>query len=203
MNQEQVLDLFRRTGAMLEGHFLLSSGRHSDRYFQCALLLSDPRKAEQLARALGMSIDVSADIVVGPALGAVTWAHEMARALDLNSFFVERAGEGFALRRGFQLQPGHRVLVAEDVLTTGKSVREVFDVIREWGAQPIGVASIVNRSGAENPFEDLGLPFWRLADVDVQSWSADECPLCKSADGGPAIKPGSRPNSRPGAVKSA
>jgi orotate phosphoribosyltransferase len=198
MNQEQVLDLFRRTGAMLEGHFLLSSGRHSDRYFQCALLLADPRKAEQLARALALSIDVSADIVVGPALGAVTWAHEMARALDLNSYFVERVNERFALRRGFQLQSGARVLVVEDVLTTGKSVREVFDVLRELGAQPIGVASIVNRSGIDNPFASEGLPFWRLADVDAKSWTADECPLCKSADAGPAIKPGSRP----GAVKS-
>jgi orotate phosphoribosyltransferase len=198
MNQEQVLDLFRRTGAMLEGHFLLSSGRHGDRYFQCALLLADPRKAEQLARALALSIDVAADIVVGPALGAVTWAHEMARALDLNSYFVERVGERFALRRGFQLQPGQRVLVVEDVLTTGKSVREVFEVLRALGAQPIGVASIVNRSGLDNPFEAEGLPFWRLADVDAKSWTADECPLCKSADAGPALKPGSRPD----AVKS-
>jgi len=199
MNQEQVLELFRRTGAMLEGHFLLSSGRHSDRYFQCALLLADPRKAEQLARALALQIEVAADIVVGPALGAVTWAHEMARATSLSSYFVERVGEKFALRRGFALHPRQRVLVVEDVLTTGKSVREVFDVLRGYGAEPIGVASIVNRSGLDNPFEAEGLPFWRLADVDAQSWAPDECPLCKSGEHGPALKPGSRP----GAVKSA
>jgi len=199
MNQEQVLELFRRTNAMLEGHFLLSSGRHSNRYFQCALLLADPRKAEQLARGLALQLEVAADIVVGPALGAVTWAHEMARALGLSSYFVERVNERFALRRGFQLQAGQRVLVVEDVLTTGKSVREVFEVIRAAGAQPIGVASIINRSGVDNPFEEDGLPFWRLADVDVQSWTPDECPLCKSQGAGPAIKPGSRP----GAVKSA
>ena len=198
MNESQVLELFRRTGAMLEGHFQLSSGRHSDRYSQCALLLADPRKAEQLARALALKIDVAAEIVVGPALGAVTWAHEMARALDRCSYFVERVNERFTLRRGFQLERGQRVLVVEDVLTTGKSVREVFEVLRELGAEPIGVASIVNRSGLDNPFEAEGLPFWRLADVDARSWTPDECPLCKSAGAGPAIKPGSRP----GAVKS-
>src|SRR5215510_11913034 len=105
MNQEQVLDLFRRSNAMLEGHFQLTSGRHSDRYFQCALLLADPRKAEQLARALALKIDVAADIVVGPALGAVVWAHEVARALGLCSYFTERVAERFALRRGFTLEP--------------------------------------------------------------------------------------------------
>src|SRR5688572_16880572 len=158
MNQEQVLDLFRRTNAMLEGHFQLSSGRHADRYFQCALVLADPRKAEQLARGLALKIEVTADIVVGPALGAVVWAHEMARALGLSSYFTERAGEGFVLRRGFALEPGQRVLVVEDVLTTGGSCREVFAVIRAQGAVPVGVASIVNRSGVANPFAQDGLP---------------------------------------------
>jgi orotate phosphoribosyltransferase len=193
MNQEQVLDLFRRTHAMLEGHFQLSSGRHADRYFQCALVLADPQRAEQLARALQMKIDVAADVVVGPALGAVVWAHEVARALGLSSYFVERAGESFVLRRGFALEPGQRVLVVEDVLTTGGSCREVFEVIRAQGAVPVGVASIVNRSGQANPFQADGLPFWCLAEVDVQSWAPESCPLCVSRSAGPAVKPGSRP----------
>jgi orotate phosphoribosyltransferase len=199
MNQEQVLDLFRRTNAMLEGHFQLSSGRHSDRYFQCALLLADPRKAEQLARATALKLDVSADIVVGPALGAVVWAHEVARALGLRSYFTERVNEKFVLRRGFALEAGQRVLVVEDVLTTGGSCREVFEVIRSAGATPVGVASIINRSGVSNPFESDRLPFTALAEVDVQSWTPEQCPLCASKSHGPAVKPGSRP----GAVKSA
>jgi orotate phosphoribosyltransferase len=199
MNQEQVLDLFRRTNAMLEGHFQLSSGRHSDRYFQCALLLADPMKAELLARAVALKIDVAADIVVGPAMGAVVWAHEVARALGLRSFFTERVAEKFTLRRGFALEAGQRVLVVEDVLTTGGSCREVFEVLRSYGALPVGVASIVNRSGLENPFEADGVPFTCLAEVDVKSWTPEECPLCASKTHGPAIKPGSRP----GAIKSA
>ena len=199
MNQEQVLDLFRRTNAMLEGHFQLSSGRHSNRYFQCALLLADPRKAEQLARAVAARIEVTPDIVVGPAMGAVVWAHEVARALGLCSYFTERVNEKFALRRGFSLEPGQRVLVVEDVLTTGGSCREVFEVIRSYGAIPIGVASIVNRSGRANPFEAEALSFTALAEVEAVSWDPAECPLCKSGILGPAIKPGSRP----GAVKSA
>lgn len=193
MNQEQVLDLFRRTHAMLEGHFQLSSGRHSDRYFQCALLLADPRKAEQLARAVALKLDVSPDLVVGPAMGAVVWAHEVARALGLSSYFTERVNEKFALRRGFALEPGQRVLVVEDVLTTGGSCREVFEVIKSYGALPVGVASIINRSGQSNPFEQDGLPFTCLAEVDVQSWMPAECPLCASKTHGPAVKPGSRP----------
>jgi orotate phosphoribosyltransferase len=193
MNQEQVLELCRKSGAMLEGHFQLSSGRHSDRYFQCALLLANPRHAEQLARAVRLKIEQTPDIVVGPALGAVIWAHEVARALGLDSYFTERAGDKFALRRGFQLEPGAKVLVVEDVLTTGGSVREVFAVLREHGAVPIGVASIINRSGVENPFAAEKLPFTCLAQVDVQSWLPGECPLCASKSAGPAIKPGSRP----------
>jgi orotate phosphoribosyltransferase len=184
---------------MLEGHFLLSSGRHSDRYFQCALLLADPRRAEQLARAAALKIEVAADVVIGPALGAVVWAHEVARALGLSSYFTERSGERFALRRGFALEPGQRVLVVEDVLTTGGSCREVFDVIRAQGAQPVGVASIVNRSGLANPFEAEGLPFICLAEVDAKSWTPPECPLCAARDAGPAVKPGSRPGALKGA----
>lgn len=195
MNQEQVLDLFRRSGALLEGHFQLSSGRHSDKYFQCALVLADPRRAEQLARAVALKLERTPDVVIGPALGAVTWAHEVARALGSISFFTERVADKFTLRRGFQLEPGAKVLVVEDVLTTGGTVREVFELVRSHRAEPIGVAGIVNRSGLENPFESDGLPFACLAEVEVQSWLPDACPLCASKEHGPAIKPGSRPGS--------
>jgi orotate phosphoribosyltransferase len=126
---EQVLEHFKRSGAMLEGHFLLSSGRHSDRYFQCALLLAHPRLAEDLARALAFKLPQDIDVVVGPALGAVTWAYEVGRALGKRAFFTERNNGQMELRRGFQLAPGERVLVVEDVLTTGGSVREVLAVV--------------------------------------------------------------------------
>src|SRR5688572_8481648 len=198
MDQGQVLESCRRSQALLEGHFLLSSGRHSDRYFQCALLLADPRRAGELAREMAARIGQRPDVVVGPALGAVIWAHEVARALSCPSFFTERSEGRMELRRGFALESGARVLVVEDVTTTGGSVREVLEVVRKSGAQPIGVAAIVNRSGATNPFEADGLPFWNLAEVEALSWTAAECPLCKSGERGPALKPGSRPGAAAG-----
>lgn len=198
MNQEQVLEACRKSGAMLEGHFQLTSGRHSDRYFQCALLLCDPRRAGEMARALAMRIEVRPDVVVGPAMGAVVWSHEVARALERNSYFTERVDGRMALRRGFTLERGQRVLVVEDVTTTGGSVREVLEVVRATGAVPIGVGAIVNRSGRRNPFEEDGLPFWSLAEVEATSWTPAECPLCASGVAGPAIKPGSRPGAASG-----
>jgi orotate phosphoribosyltransferase len=198
MNQEQVLEACRRSSAMLEGHFQLSSGRHSDRYFQCALLLCDPLRAGELARAIALRIEDRPDVVVGPALGAVVWAHEVARALECPAYFTERVDGRMAMRRGFALEPGTRVLVVEDVTTTGGSVREVLEVVRATGAQPIGVAAVINRSGQRNPFADEGLPFWCLAEVEAQSWTPDECPLCADGAHGPAIKPGSRPGAASG-----
>jgi orotate phosphoribosyltransferase len=198
MDQAQVLESCRRSQALLDGHFLLSSGRHSDRYFQCALLLADPRRAEELAREIARRVPERPDVVVGPALGAVIWAHEVARALGTPAFFTERVDARMELRRGFKLEPGARVLVVEDVTTTGGSVREVLAVVRAAGARPIGVAAIVNRSGTDNPFEADGLPFWSLAVVEALSWTAAECPLCKSGEHGPAIKPGSRPGAAAG-----
>lgn len=188
MDAAEVFELFRASGAMLEGHFELSSGLHSDRYFQCALLLQSPRRAEQLAQALAPRIP-KVDLVVGPALGAVTWAHEMARALGVDGIFTERKDGEMALRRGFKIAPGTKVLVVEDVLTTGGSAKEVLRVLKELGADVVAVGSILNRSGG-NPFEEFGLPLHCLAEAQVQTWKPADCPLC--AAGTSAIKPGSR-----------
>ena len=194
MDSKRVLDLFRTTGAMLEGHFELSSGLHSERYFQCALLLEDPKRAELLARELATSIRAKRaepfDVVIGPALGAVIWAHEVARALGARCQFTERKDAKMELRRGFRLSPSDRVLVVEDVLTTGGSAREVISVLRSFDAQPAAVGAIVNRSGG-NPFAKDALELFALAEVEVRTWKPEACPLCKA--GGKAVKPGSRP----------
>jgi orotate phosphoribosyltransferase len=188
-----VLDLFRASRALLEGHFQLSSGRHSNQYFQCALLLAHPVHAETMARAVAAKLTVKPELVMGPALGAVVWAQEVARVLGTRAFFSERVDSAMALRRGFELRPKEKILVVEDVLTTGGSVREVLKLIRELGGETIGVAALVNRSGRDNPFEAEGLPFTALADVEAVSWDPAECPLCRSGAHGPAVKPGRRP----------
>lgn len=189
----RVLTSFRECGAMLEGHFVLSSGLHSDRYFQCALMLERPERAEmlatELARQLRASDTSSFDVVIGPALGAVTWAYEVARALGCRAQFTERKDDEMSLRRGFTIQPKDRVLVVEDVFTTGGSAREVVDLLATLGVRPLAVACIVNRSGG-NPFAQDGLPCFELARVDVKTWKPEACPLCQS--GSAAIKPGSR-----------
>jgi orotate phosphoribosyltransferase len=193
LDPDGVLALFRETGAMLEGHFELSSGLHSERYFQCALLLAEPRRAERLAQALAQKIEARRekkyDVVIGPALGAVIWAHEVARALGARALFTERKDGPMSLRRGFTLKPGERVLVVEDVLTTGGSAREVIEVMRGFDVPAAGVAAIINRSGG-NPFAKDGLSLTALAEVEVRTWKREECALCKA--GGKAVKPGSR-----------
>ncbi len=194
LSETQVLDLFRSSGAMLEGHFQLSSGLHSDRYFQCALLLEDPRRAELLAQSLAAKLRAEDprpfDLVMGPALGAVIWAHEVARALGTRCQFTERTDGKMGLRRGFRVEPGLRVLVVEDVITTGGSAREVMEVLKSFDVPTAAVGGIVNRSGG-NPFAADGLKLTTLCAVTVQTWKPEECPLCKA--GGQAIKPGSRP----------
>ncbi len=194
LEQDRIFELFRETGAMLEGHFVLSSGKHSDRYFQCALVLERPAKAEVLARELARRVrevhKQPYDIVIGPALGAVTWAYEVARALNTRAQFTERKGDAMELRRGFQVKPSDRVLVVEDVLTTGGSAREVIALLETLGVAPAAVGCIVNRSGG-NPFAADGLQLFSLAEVQVKAWDPADCPLCKS--GSKAVKPGSRP----------
>lgn len=194
MDSQGVLELFRSSGAMLEGHFQLSSGLHSDRYFQCALILEDPARAEKLAQELAGRIRKKDrekfDVVIGPALGAVIWAHEVARALGARCQFTERKDGKMELRRGFKLSPGERVLVVEDVLTTGGSTREVIEVMKHHDARPAAIGAIVNRSGG-NPFAAEGLALHALAEVEVKTWKPEDCPLCRA--GGSAVKPGSRP----------
>lgn len=192
---ERLLRDLKESEALLEGHFLLSSGRHAGRYVQCARLLQHPDLAAAACTDLAALVrggGAEPAVVVGPALGAVTLAYELARALGVRGIFAERSDGTFALRRGFGVEPGEKVLVAEDVVTTGGSVKELVGVLDRGGAAIAGVASLVNRSGSENPFGDL--PYFRLADLEVPSWEAADCPLC--AEGaGPPVKPGSRPGS--------
>ncbi len=177
-------------GALLEGHFKLSSGLHSSRYLQCALYLALPARAEAAGRQLAARLKNSAaQLVVSPALGGVIIGHEVARALeDVPFFFTERADGAMTLRRGFRVEPGTRVLVVEDVVTTGGSTREVMDVVEREGASVVGVGAIVNRSGQENPFAPL--PFAALLTVEVPTFKPESCPQC--ATGVPLVKPGSR-----------
>jgi orotate phosphoribosyltransferase len=186
-----VEDLFEGCGALLKGHFLLSSGLHSDRYLQCALVLAEPARAEALGRALAAAIAPRPDLVVSPALGGLIIGHEVARALGVRHFFTERVDGAVALRRGFALKPGERVLVVEDVVTTGKSTKEVFDVVRAAGAEAAGACAIVDRSEGK---AGLGVPFSALWTVSVPAWPPADCPLCRT--GVPAVKPGSRREAR-------
>lgn len=194
---ERLLRALRDTQALLDGHFLLSSGRHGAAYAQCALLLQHPERAAAACADLAALIRARTatarpcSVVIGPALGAVTLAYELGRALGTRALFAERAPEGgFQLRRGFAVARGEAVLVAEDVVTTGKSVHEVAACLRAAQAEVIGVASLVNRSGQDNPFAPL--PYYHLLRLDIPSWPPDDCPLCR-AGGPPPVKPGSRP----------
>ena len=192
MNVGLTLDELTACGAHQKGHFLLSSGLHSGDYLQCALYLAHPRWA---ARAGGLLADAIADadldphIVIAPAMGGLIIGHETARALDLPFLFTERFEGTMVLRRGFGVVPGQRVAVIEDVVTTGRSTREVIEILEGLGAAVIGVASMINRSGKAQPFAPL--PSRSLLDADFPTWAADECPLCR--DGVPIAKPGSRP----------
>jgi orotate phosphoribosyltransferase len=186
------LDEFTACGAHQQGHFLLSSGLHSGDYLQCALYLAEPRRAARAGGLLAAAIKDAVpdcDLVVAPAMGGLIIGHETARSLELPFLFTERADGEMVLRRGFAVAPGQRVVIIEDVVTTGRSTREVVAILEADGAEVVGLASIVNRSGIANPFEPK--PYRPLLEVSFPTWSADECPLCR--DGVPIAKPGSRP----------
>lgn len=184
-----VLDLFRKSGALLEGHFLLRSGLHSRQFFQCALLLQDTGLASEVCGRLAEKArHAGATRVVSPALGGVIVGHEVARHLGLPHIFVEKEDNQLVLRRGFEIHPGDKFLVAEDVVTRGGRVKETIDIIHRHGAEVVAVAAIVDRSGGHVP--DFGCPFISLAKLNVETFEADKLPA--DLAGTPASKPGSR-----------
>ncbi len=186
------LDEMTATGAHRTGHFRLSSGLHSGDYLQCALYLADPTRAARAGGLIARGLEdlgVAPELVVSPALGGVIIGHEVARALGLPFLFTERQEGVMTLRRGFAIAPGQRVVIVEDVVTTGKSTREVLGVLEQAGAEVLAMASMVNRSGKPNPFDPL--PYHALLTVDFPVWEPGACPLCQR--GVPIEKPGSRP----------
>jgi orotate phosphoribosyltransferase len=191
MTDEEILSEFRAADALLEGHFILSSGLRSPRYLQCARVLMDPARAERLARALAAKLPAeirdAVDSVVSPAMGGVIIGHEMGRALGKPAMFVERPQGTFELRRGFRLSPGVHVLLVEDVVTTGLSSREAIAAIDAAGGKVVGAASLVDRSGGK---ADLGVPYTPLIRIDVPTYEADALPPELASI--PAVKPGSR-----------
>jgi len=188
VNSEEVLDIFRECGAVIEGHVELTSGAHSNWYFQCALVLQHPRHAQRLAVALaGRFRGAGVELVASPAVGGIVLGQEIARILGVRAIFLEREGGAMALRRGFGVRPGEKVLAVEDVVTTGGSVREVADKLASLGAEVVGVGCIVDRSGGGAEF---GCRFESLAGVSVQKYDPSDCPLCKR--GLPLSAPGSR-----------
>lgn len=187
-NDPMILDILRETGVMQEGHFVLTSGRHSDRYMQCAHIFEYPQSAAKLTEKLAEQFrDAGVTLVVGPAVGGISIAYELARQLGVRTVFAERENGVMTLRRGFTIHPEDRVVVAEDVITTGGSVREVIELVRAAGAELAGVAVAVDRSAGQ---VDFGAPLCSAVSMQVVSWEAQECPLCKQ--GIPVAKPGSR-----------
>ena len=185
---DPILERFRTVGALLEGHFRLTSGLHSPGYLQCALVLQHPEQAEACGRAIADHVRaLNIRTVLSPALGGIVIGQEVARALGVRAIFAERQDGALTLRRGFTLSPGERVLVVEDVVTTGGSTRETIEVARASGAQVVGAASIIDRSGGQ---QQLDVPYHALAVVALPTYDPSVCPMC--AAGQPVVKPGSR-----------
>ena len=190
MQEMEIMDILTKTGAYNRGHFKLSSGLHSGAYLQCALVLQQPIIAARLCASLAKRFAADApDIVIGPALGGVVLAYELARSLNARGIFSERDSMGeMRLRRGFRIYPENKVLIAEDVLTTGRSVKEVIDLLKQDGITPIGVAAIVDRSSGKLDFD--GIKHESLIKLDIPTFEENACPLCQ--EGMPISKPGSR-----------
>ena len=188
MTEKEVLALYEKTGGLLKGHFLLSSGLHSDTYLQSALVLQHPDHAERLCLELANPFSGNGvQVVVAPAIGGILVAHEVARALGARAVFTEREDGMMRLRRGFTIRPGERCLVVEDVITTGGSTREVLKVVEDAGGVLAGVGALIDRSGGAATFPAKKVA---LAMLSVPTWKPEDCPLCKA--GTPAVKPGSR-----------
>ena len=185
---KEILDIFKKTGAILEGHFELSSGLHSGEYLQCARILQYPRYAEKLCGALaGKFRNEKINTVIAPALGGILVSHEVARALGARALFTERVDGRMVLRRGFELGKENNVLIVEDIVTTGLSTREVVETVKSSGANPVGVGCLVDRS---KKAVDFGVPFRSLLEIDIPTFKPEACPLCKKKI--PLVKPGSR-----------
>jgi orotate phosphoribosyltransferase len=191
LSQDQVLDEFRAAGALLEGHFILSSGLHSSRYLQCARVLMDAGRADRLCKELAAAVKLGGhgaiDLVASPAMGGVVVGYEMGRQLGVPAIFFERVEGKLALRRGFNIPKGARVLMVEDIVTTGLSSRECISGISEEGGICVAAACLINRSGGK---ADVGVPLYALAALEVPTYAADGLPLELAAI--PAVKPGSR-----------
>ena len=189
LTQEQALDCYRKTGAILKGHFKLTSGRHSDTYMQSAKLFIDTKQSEIVCKALAEKLSgEKIDIVVSPAIGGIIMGYEVARQLGVPNIFAERENGEMTLRRGFALNEGAKVVVVEDVVTTGGSVKEVVKLVQSMGAEVVAVASLVDRS---NGNVDFGVKYVNLISMEVVSYEPDECPLCKEGKI-ELVKPGSR-----------
>lgn len=188
MRKEDVIQKFKQTGALLEGHFVLSSGLHSPLYLQCALVLQHPREAEEFGRAIADYFrSENIETVAAPAIGGIVIGHEVARALGARFIWTERQNGEMTIRRGFSIAPGERILVLEDVVTTGGSTRETVEALRAAGGNVVAAASIIDRSSGK---ADVGVPRIALATLDVPSIEAVVCEACKRGE--PAVKPGSR-----------
>lgn len=189
ITRERVEEILKESGVLQEGHFLLTSGKHSDKYMQCARIFRHTKYSEELCGALAqLFADQQIDVVIGPAMGAVQMAYEVSRSIGCENFFAEREDGKMVLRRGFTITPGMRCLLVEDVVTTGGSVAEVIELVRSAGGVVVGVGSIVDRSNGKVNF---GVPFRAVYPVEVIAWDEQDCPICK-AGGQPPIKPGSR-----------
>ena len=186
MDKNEILRIFKSTGVMQEGHFLLTSGRHSDKYMQCAKLFQNANISEIFAKELASKFS-DVDIVIGPAVGGIILAYEVSRQLKVKNIFAERQNGAMKLRRGFKVKEGANVLVVEDVVTTGGSVKEVVELVQNMGANVVGVGSIVDRSNGQ---VDFGVPFEAVLSMEVISYAPKDCPLCKKK--AQVIKPGSR-----------
>jgi len=191
LTEERIKEIFLKTDAFLEGHFLLSSGLHSPYYLQCAKVLQYPEFAEELCKELARRINelgVEYDLVIAPALGGVIVSYETSRHLKVRGIFAERVDGKLTLRRGFEIKEGERAVVVEDVVTTGKSTRETIEVVKQHGGEVVAVGSLVDRSGGKVNF---GVPFVTLWRLEVPVYEPDSCPLCKEGKI-PLVKPGSR-----------
>ncbi|EOE7232380.1 orotate phosphoribosyltransferase [Clostridioides difficile] len=187
MSKVDVVDILKKSDALLEGHFLLSSGKHSNRYVQCAKVLRFPEyAAEVLSTVVEQIKDLDIDLVVGPAMGGVIVSYELGRQLGKEAVFTERKDNTMELRRGFEVKKGAKIIIAEDVVTTGKSTMETKRVLEALGGEVVGVACIADRTN-----HDIGMPIYSAIKLDIQVYESDECPLCEEGKL-PVVKPGSR-----------